>query len=329
MNKLILTSVLTFASWATLQPALAQATCENVVIESILYNAVYPDVIDVRAYYDGTDCMTNPSFILFDEAGDTLGIEIVNFFCVGFGMAQTHSMTVHEDVVVPTGSFNARLELFSGFGDTLMCSWELNYLVLCPPAGCQEAEIYITNTGELEAFEAYWWITNEDGSIQLDAGSFMVGDDVPTHFASTCLVPGTYQLGFSPFSPIDDEYVIGITPDYQQSGGFNTYVDDSESPWDLNFTWYVACADGTNSIAELAKDPLLITTAGSLLSIVDPEAKQLGQVQLFSADGRLVRSLRVEGDRTEVDLSALAPGLHVVRIIRMNGSTTSRSIILP
>jgi hypothetical protein len=254
-------------------------------------------------------------------------METVNYFCVGFGAVQTHSMTLHADADVPIGSFNARLELFSGFGDTLVCSWELNDLVLCPPAGCQDAEIYITNTGSLEAFEAYWWVLDEDG-MQVDQGNFHVGDDVATHFVNTCLVPGSYQLGFSPFSPIDDEYVIGITQDYQQSIGYNTHLDDGQSPWDLLFTWYVACSDGSNSIAEMVQDPLLITIANGRLSIRDPRAEQLGQVQLFNADGRLARSLLVECDRTDVDLSTLAAGLHVVRVIRENGSTTARSIIL-
>ena len=176
---------------------MAQPTCDNVVIEHIGYNAVNADLIDVRAYYDGSDCINYPSFILFDEAGDTLGIETVNFFCVGFGAAQTHSMLLHADAVVPTGTFNARLELYSGFGDTLYCSWELNDLFLCPPAGCQQAEIYITNTGMLEAFEAYWWIYDEDEML-VDQGNFLVGDDMATHFDTTCLPPGTYQLGFSP-----------------------------------------------------------------------------------------------------------------------------------
>lgn len=298
------------------------------VIESVHYSALYPSVIEVSAYYDGSDCIDYPSFILFDGNGDTLAIESVNFFCVGFGSPMTHPMTILADAIVPTGSFNAHLELYSGFGDTFVCSWELADVVLCPPAECQQAEIYITNTGDLEAFTAYWWITDENGNW-MDQGTFEVDDIQHTHYDTTCLVPGSYELGFSPFSPIDEEFVIGITPSYNQSIGFNTWLDESESPWDLSFTWYAACVDGSNSITENDRNELLFWVEHERLHLAEPDGRPLGDIRIYSIDGRLARSLHGLTDRVTVDLNGLATGLHVVRVLRPEGQVAVRTIIIP
>ncbi|MEZ4740502.1 MAG: T9SS type A sorting domain-containing protein [Flavobacteriales bacterium] len=307
-------------------PVLAQADCANVVIESVHYSALYPSVIEVSAYYDGSDCIDYPSFILFDGNGDTLAIESVNFFCVGFGSPMTHPMTILADAVVPTGSFNAHLELYSGFGDTLVCSWDLSDVVLCPPAECQQAEIY-TNTGDLEAFTAYWWITDENGNW-MDQGTFEVDDIQHTHYDTTCLVPGSYELGFSPFSPIDEEFVIGITPSYNQSIGFNTWLDESES--------LGTCpSPGMRHALMVAIRSRRMTGTSYCygwnrrLHLAEPDGRPLGDIRIYSIDGRLARSLQALTDRVTVDLNGLATGLHVVRVLRPEGHVTVQTIIIP
>jgi hypothetical protein len=308
-------------------PLLSQADCGNVVIESVQYDPLFAGSIDVKAYYDGAECISYPSFMLFDQNGDTLAIETTNFFCVGNGSPQTHPMTIRPGVQIPTGAFDARLELYTDPGDSLACSWDLTDVMLCPSAECQQVEIYLTNTGDLVAFTAYWWVLDENGTW-VDQGTFEVDDINHTHFETTCLVPGNYELGFSPFSPIDDSWIIGVTPSYQQSTGINTHTDEGQSSWDLSFSWFAACVDPGNSIDEPVHSEVVFRMDGSVLHVNDTEGLSLGSIQIYSADGRMARSLQVQSDRTEINMSDLASGLHVVRIIQPNGMFFTRSIIL-
>jgi len=324
MKKLISVLFLTVIGGA-FEEVHAQVDCDSIIVEQIRYSAVNSAVIEVSAYAQSTNCVSYPSFILFDQNGDTLARGSVNFFCLGLDLSQTHSLVVLPGAQVPANPFPGRLELYSGFGDSLVCSWDLSAIDLCPPAGCQQAEIYITNTGELEAFEAYWWVTDEDG-MQVDMGNFEVDDVMHTHFDTTCLVPGQYVLGFSPFSPIDEDYVIGITESYLRSIGTNTALDSSSSPWELDFAWYGACEDMTNAVPENRWDGTIISVLDRQLNLVQPDGP-LGNIQLFSADGRLVRSLHVLSDRTTIDLYNLNPGLYSIRIIRSDDQF-ARNIIL-
>lgn len=304
----------------------AQVDCDSIIVEQIRYNAVDQTLIEISAYALGFDCVSYPSFILFDQNGDTLANETANFFCLGLGSPQTHSLVVLPGAQIPASPFPGRLELYSGFGDSLVCSWDLSAIELCPPVGCQPAEIYITNTGELEAFEAYWSVFDEDG-VLVDNGNFLVDDVTQTHFDTTCLFPGQYVLGFSPFSPIDEDYVIGITESYNRSIGTNTALDSSLSPYELDFTWYGACVDMTNAVPENRWDGTIISVLDRQLNLVQPEGP-LGTIQLFSADGRLVRRVHVLSDRTTIDLYDLNPGLYSIRIIRSDNQF-ARNFILP
>jgi len=324
--KKLLSTVFLVAIGSTIVDVHAQVDCDSIIVEQIRYNAVDQTRIEISAYAQSWNCVSYPSFILFDQSGDTLAQETVNFFCLGLGSPQTHPLMVLPGVQVPASPFPGRLELFSGFGDSLVCSWDLIAIDLCPPVGCQQAEIYITNTGELEAFEAYWWVFDEVG-MQVDNGNFLVDDVMQTHFDTTCLFPGQYVLGFSPFSPIDEEYVIGITESYFSSIGTNTAMDSSSTLWDLDFTWYGACEDLTNAVPENRWDGTIISVLDRQLSLVQPDGP-LGNIQLFSADGRLVRSLHVQSDRTTIDLYDLKPGLYSIRIIRSNDQF-ARNFILP
>jgi hypothetical protein len=60
----------------------------------------------------------------------------------------------------------------------------------------------------------------------------------------------------------------------------------------------------------------------------DTEGLSLGSIQIYSADGRLARSLQAQSDHTEINTNDLASGIHVVRIIQPNGTFFTRSIIL-
>ncbi len=305
----------------------AQDPCDEIVIGSVQYSAVHPDVLEIMAYSQGNDCVSYPSFILYAPNGDTLAMETVNFFCLGMGFPQTHFLAIQPGVQLPTGTFNASLELFTGFGETLVCTWDLNDLDPCPAESCIEAEIYLTNTGELVPFTAYWWITDDTGD-QVDDGWFEMDENMATGFDTTCLAPGNYTLTFTPFSPIDESYVAGITRSWQQSIGTNVAQQQDTTPLDLEFHWYLPCADGTNSIQEAELPGILLQSDHSLLGISALDNEPLGTVNLHTLDGRMVRSLSTRNASTNIPVDDLATGIHIVRIDRGNGEIIIRKAFI-
>lgn len=306
----------------------AQNTCDSVVIDMIRYSAVDTGIIEVMAYVTSNDCISYPSFILYDQNGDTLAAEVTDFFCLGFGSAQTHRLIVREGVQLDDLPFAASLELFSGFGDILVCSWNFPSLELCPPAPCIQAEIYLTNTGDLEPFSTYWWVTDTSGTW-IESGYFDMDSVHHTGFDTLCLPPGTYLLSFTPFSPIDSNYVIGITTSYQQSIGTNNHLHPQPSPLDLRFTWYAQCVDATNSVAELDRGSVRIQQYTDQLEIMTNDGSAIGTLELFTVDGRMARSLKSKNDRSSLNVADLSNRVILVRIIRPSGISFTQRVFIP
>ncbi len=228
---------------------------------------------------------------------------------------------------LPTGPFDATLQLFGNFGDTLFCTWEFPGLTLCPPLACVPAEIYLTNTGELNAFQAFWWVTNTVDGTQVASGSFAMNDVDATQFDSLCLPPGDYVLEFTPFSPIDETYIMGITPNAQFTPGVDGTMQQDNTPLDLAFSWYDACTDGTNGLRELDVDPPLVMVDNGLLRLSDPQGRALGEISLWSSDGRLITMRTVNTDYAEFPLNGLAPGTILVRSVAPDGHIFTQRIL--
>ncbi len=306
----------------------AQNECDSLVIDGIQYNAVDTGIIDVMAHVTNFDCIDYPSFILYDQNGDTLAAEVTDFFCLGFGAPQTHRLVIRPGVQLSNVPFDATLELFTGFGDDLVCSWNFQSLALCPLPACIQAEIYLTNTGAPFSFPAYWWITDDSGTWY-DDGHFDMDSVLSTGFDTLCLPPGKYMLSFTPFSPIDTSYIIGITPSYQQSTGTNTHLHPGPGPLDLSFMWYAQCVDGTNGVPELDHNALQIQQRAGQLEVWTNDGSALGTIELFTLDGRTVRSLTTRDDRSTLPIADLSNQIILLRAMSPSGTAFAQRIFIP
>ena len=321
------TSILPIALLAAL-PGLAQSNCDLVDIQHIWYSATDANMIEVLVQNNSPELFPYPSFVLVGAFGDTLARETTSFFGIG-DYPQAHYLTVEPGASIPSGPFDAALLLYSLFGDSLHCAWGFTGLELCPPDSCLQAEIYLTNTGALVEFEVFWWVFDVNNGIQVATGNFGMDELSATHFDTLCLPPGNYVLELSPFSPIDENYVLGITNSYLLSIGTNVAQQQDSTPLDLAFGWYQACADIGDAIAEQNVVDLVVALDGDRLLIQDPGGSALGLVQLHTLDGRLVRQTRAFGDRAELGVQSLAGGIHVVRVVRPNGVPIVRRFFLP
>ena len=305
-----------------------QTICDSIFVEHIGYAAVDAGSIEVSAYSITGDCIGYPSFVLYNMNGDTLAKETVNFFCVGFGQPQSQFMNVLPGVTIPSGPFAARLELFSGFGDTLVCSWEFQALELCPADSCIEAEIYLVNTGPLVAFPAYWWIDDANNNT-VASGILNMDTLAATHFDTVCLAPGSHTLYFTPFSPIDDTYIAGITDNWQTSIGTNVALQNDSTPLDLSFSWFAACASSPNAIQEAERIGFSAWVDHTGLFVQDPLERSLGMVQLFSIEGRLLLSERTSGSSMHMAIDRFPSAVHLLVVTRTDGSRSAQRIFIP
>ena len=308
--------------------ALGQSPCSQLTVEHLRYDAFNPAAIELVVNNQSGDIFSYPSFTLVSAQGDTLAREQVSLFGIGFG-PQTHYLFADAGVTLPSGSFDATLALYGNFGDTLYCTWDLTDISLCPPDTCIQAEIYLTNTGTLVEFFVVYWVTDTDSGASVATGYMEVDSISATHFDTLCLPPGNYALEFSPFSPIDTNYIVGVTTSYTLSLGTNTAQQQDLTPLNLNFSWYEACVDIGNGLAEPETSELMIAIEQDLLRITDREGKALGDITLWSSDGRLVNARSTNANTAELALNGLSTGILLARVVGANGRTFVQRILIP
>ena len=93
--------------------------CDSIIIHSCQPNAT-GEQIDVIVSNYSENIMSYPGFVILSENGDTIALEEVNYFGIGFN--QLHILNVINPPNLP---MNITLELHTLFYDSLECSWNL------------------------------------------------------------------------------------------------------------------------------------------------------------------------------------------------------------
>lgn len=94
--------------------------CDSIFIHSVAPNATGIQM-EVLTSNHSLDIMSYPGFILLAENGDTIAVEEVNYFGIGWN-EQIHILNI---VNQPTLPMSVILELHTHFYDSLRCSWDL------------------------------------------------------------------------------------------------------------------------------------------------------------------------------------------------------------
>jgi len=326
LNHLLTCSIGTIALLSA-SSVLAQSPCDDLIVLPPRYDAFDPGRIEVWVTNQSAEIFSYPNFVLLDDQGQVLASETVATF--GLAASSAHSMQVVPGANLPTGPFDATLQLFGNFGDTLFCSWSFQSLTLCTPEDCTPAIIHLTNTAVLTSFQAFWWVTNTATNEQVATGNFAMNEVDATQFDTLCLPPGEYVLDFSPFSPIDATYIMGITPNAEFTPGIDGTQQPDDTPLNIAFNWYMACSEGTNSVAEHNEPrPALVVDQG-LLRITDPRGRALGEVSLWGSDGRLIGTHATNTSTAAIPVHALSTGIIVVRVMNAQGKPFAQRIYLP
>jgi len=95
--------------------------CDSVEIDCCTYGSNLGNTINILVSNYSSDIFSYPGFILFTEEMDTVAIETVNYY--GIGWSQTHILNIIHPIELP---FEGVIELHTGFYDTHVCSFPIS-----------------------------------------------------------------------------------------------------------------------------------------------------------------------------------------------------------
>ncbi len=131
-----------------------------------------------------------------------------------------------------------------------------------------------------------------------------------------------FEITTPPFLNYDSiRIVITASAMNDPLGSSTGHADLTIDDLTTEFTTGISEMDDTGS-------PLIYPNPSSwLIHVQDPEGS-IRSVQIFNADGRLVRELKVNSGTVVLDMAGEAPGTYMLKTIHRNGLSTARRIIL-
>lgn len=278
--------------------------CDSLVMQGLQYTA-YSDSIELFVSNPSSVLFDYPNFILYDDNGDTLAIEITNYFGIGQG-PQRHLLAIHPDATLPTGPFSGALELWTGFTTSLACTFAITG-DLCPPAPCSNAVVSIINTGGALVVSSFSWTISDSLGNAVAQGQLQLGN-AQMDTASICLPPGNYTLSMSQPVPSGGQLYFGmgdVTGPIVQ----DAFVQGSTN--ELEFQFYRHCIDAGTAVNPVPAGADLSVTFDTGDLVVSSNST-IGLVRLCDAQGRVVLEERVPGHSGTIDVRPLASGCYSI-----------------
>lgn len=282
------------------------SSCDDLDLVSVQWAAFSDTAVVVHVMNNSAELFNYPNFILFTAQGDTLAKETVNFF--GIAGESWHVLRVMDGVIMPPAAFNGRLELWTGFTDSLACAWEEEF-DLCPPAPCAELSPTIQVVGSSVVTGLFDWVIFGDAD-EVASGQFALSPAVQFADTSLCLPPGNYNINVSPVDPGQGGIVhYSVTAPGSQTTP--SLIVSPSLPVLLPFTFYGPCISGAQSVEERIATSLNVAPTNGGLLVQHPEGNTLGALWLFDAQGRLLFNTMATTDRIFVPTPT--PGVYVLR----------------
>lgn len=272
-----------------------------------MFSPFESSLIEIRMLNNGPIGWSYPSLVFYN-ANDSIAWAPAEFFALGND--QVFTLQTMDGVTIPTGPFYGKVELWTGFNDSLRCTW-FTEPFLCPPTECTVVHPYVlVGTGSTSEMEFTWTVTDEQqqtvasGLMTVAEGSFQAMDSV-------CLAPGNYALNvFNPWITGDSIYFSmngqagnsGSSPQVELSSGNAS-----------SFTLLEACIDQGNAITEHATSRVRVNISNELLHIRRDDGRALDRIEVIDASGKRIHVPQSTSSSVDVPLNAVAPGLLLVR----------------
>lgn len=283
--------------------------CDALAIEAIHW-ATFNDSTIVLKVTNSDIGFDYPGFVLLDANGDTLAVETVNFFAIG--TESWHTLNVHLDADIPTGSFPAHLHLWTGFFQELACTWELD-VDLCSLDDCVSIYPYLINTGGGEALGQFTWTILDADQGTTASGTFTLTEELQSVQEEVCLPAGAYSMVVAPLqAPTGGQLFMGVAG-VEWSADVSQPLPQVIPTTPLPFTVVPACWDGPNTInnGTAQATDLVIQTISGGFEISHSDGKALGVVTVSDALGRVVYTTRTNGVRLQLPVEVT--GVYVIQ----------------
>lgn len=289
----------------------AQPTCDQISIVEVILEPIEMDHIIVHLVIDSEEFgFSYPGFRIYDQDDNLIGEEVVNFF--GIIGESTHIVPHNLENVEPGQEYSLKLELWSGFYDTLECTFE-ETAVLIPEDDCAE----ISFTLSLQSFNGI----NENYILQVW--------DVDQNLAFEEYVTLTDSAGWTVVTACLDQgcytYTVG-TDDAAISQDVTTWLTSTDWFFPEGYMATAAPGDPVMSIdfgvwSDCLIDQIEPENPLELLIYPNPAREALNVVglpagsawTLVNSGGQVVQSDTGQG-RIEIDVHSLARGLYILNV---------------
>jgi hypothetical protein len=94
--------------------------CDSVFIDCCTFTSTSGNTLNIVVSNYSSDIFSYPGFILYTEEMDTVAIETVNYY--GIGWDQTHFLNIIHPIDLP---FEGILELHTGFYESQVCTFSI------------------------------------------------------------------------------------------------------------------------------------------------------------------------------------------------------------
>jgi hypothetical protein len=281
------------------------APCHELQIE-VQWHPFTDTAVVVHVTNPSAELFDYPNFILFDDQGDTLAIETVNFF--GIATESWHMLSVVDGAVL-SNDLNGTLELWTGFTTTLACTWNGPF-ALCPPPFCAPVHPGIMNMGGALVLGAFTYMVHDAGGTLVAEGDWDLTEAVQMAYDTLCLPPGQYTMRVVPHQASTGGAAVFTVaaPGWVQGPMALVYQSEENT---MPFDFFGACVDVGQSIHEPAPDPLRAAPVRGGLWVHRTDQRPLGELWLFDAQGRALYHATTASARVHVPVSG--PGVYVVR----------------
>ena len=287
----------------------APTACDSLVIAGVQWSPFSDSLITVHVFNPTGTLFDYPGFLLLGIGGDTLAQETVNLF--GIGEESWHTLTVRPGVELPTGIFNATLELWTGFYEDLACSWALPIL-LCSEAPCSPLVPFVQNYGSGLAMGDFQYVISSGGS-PVAGGTFTLTADDQLASDTVCLPPGNYVMELTALQPsTGGEPVFGVNgEDWAQGPSANVGFD---IPASLTFAFHGPCIDIAQHVVIRNPDALRVIQGTDHIQLTRTDGQALELVNVFDAQGRVVYSTGTSQAECTIPTGAWPAGIFMLRV---------------
>lgn len=296
----------------------AQNACDSLSILSVTYSPFNDTFVEVVVQNSSTDIFSYPGFILFDASGDTVAMESVTFFGIG-----GHSL--HTLQFLPgqpsSESFTGHLELWTGFYDSLRCSFPGAYN-LCPTDSCHDVGIAVVNFGGSFTYGSASWHLLSD-SVPIASGTWTLDSANQTETDQVCLPPGHYTLVVDSMNMTGGQPYAQVTipPSWTSMPG--DYLDFGSGA-QIDFDLYERCINPSQSVDNhLVPRPHLKAHVGHDGALLIHSNESLGLVSVYNSLGQVLATHSTTAHSATLPASELPRGICFVSSVNPPSSAST------